>query len=53
MAVMIPTNYTIVKCVEALIAQHVDPNSKTSVIISTYCYPINYVIIFNLFSANI
>lgn len=32
MAVMMPTNYSIIKCIEILILYHVDPNSKALVI---------------------
>lgn len=32
MAVMMPTNYNTVKCIEILILHHVDPNSKALVI---------------------
>lgn len=33
MAVMMPTNSYIVKCIEVLILHHVDPNSKALVIL--------------------
>lgn len=42
MAVMMPTSYNVVKCVEVLIMQQVDPNSKSLVTTIIYIIIVNY-----------
>jgi len=44
MAVMIPTNYSVVQCIKVLITQCVNPNLKALVI--TMKYLLRYIITF-------